>query len=46
MCIKKNKKFNDYSVSPVIRQGLLHWAYQLNLKDFKKHKNENKNKLI
>ena len=46
MCIKQNKKFNDYSVSPVIRQGLLHWAYQLNLKDYNKHKNENKNKLI
>lgn len=25
----KNKKYNDYSVSPVIRQGLLQWAYEL-----------------
>ena len=39
MCIKKDKKFNDYSVSPVIRQGLLQWAYELNKKDYDKHKN-------
>lgn len=38
MCIKQNKKFNDYNVSPVIRQGLLHWGYQLNKKDYDKHK--------
>lgn len=32
----KNKKtvFNDYSVSPVIRQGLLQWGYELTKKDF------------
>ena len=38
MCIKEDKKFNDYSISPVIRQGLLHWGYELNKKDFDKHK--------
>ena len=38
MCIKKNKSYNDNSVSPVIRQGLLHWGYLLNKKDFDKHK--------
>ena len=38
MCIKEGKKYNDYSVSPVIRQGLQHWAYKLNLKDYNKHK--------
>ena len=40
MCVKQNKKYNDYSVSPVIRQGLLHWGYELNKKDFdKQYKN-------
>jgi hypothetical protein len=38
MCIKQDKQFNDYNVSPVIRQGLLHWGYQLNKKDFNNHK--------
>ena len=27
--------FDDASVSPVVRQTLLHWAYELNEKDFK-----------
>ena len=27
-------KFNDYSVSPKIRQILLHWGYELTEKDF------------
>ena len=35
MCKEQNKKYNDYSVSPVIRQGLQHWAYQLTKKDLK-----------
>lgn len=38
MCIKKNKDYNDYSVSPVIRQGLQQWAYKLTKKDFDLHK--------
>ena len=38
MCVKENKKYNDYSVSPVIRQGLHHWGYELNKKDFDKQK--------
>lgn len=38
MCINNNKEYNDFTVSPVIRQGLLHWAYELNLNDYKKHK--------
>jgi len=41
MCINQNKKYNDFSVSPVIRQGLLHWGYELNKNDFDKHKNKN-----
>ena len=28
------KKYNDFSVSPAIRQTLQHWAYKLTLKDF------------
>jgi hypothetical protein len=35
MIHEKDKKYNDYSVSPTIRQGLQHWAYQLTNKDFK-----------
>ena len=27
-------KFDDYSISPKIRQVLLHWGYELNEKDF------------
>ena len=27
-------KFDDYSISPKIRQMLLHWGYELTEKDF------------
>ena len=27
-------KFNDYSISPKIRQILFHWGYELTEKDF------------
>ena len=27
-------KFDDYSISPIIRQILLHWGYGLTEKDF------------
>ena len=27
-------KFDDYSISPIIRQILLHWSYGLTEKDF------------
>ena len=36
--IKKGKSFDDISVSPVIRQVLLHWGYELNKSDFSKYK--------
>ena len=29
-----NSKFDDYSISPKIRQILLHWGYKLTEKDF------------
>lgn len=32
-CIRKNAKYNDASVSPVIRQLLLQWGYELTAKD-------------
>lgn len=32
--IKESKAYNDPSVSPVIRQGLLHWGFELKKKDF------------
>ena len=35
-CIKADKKYDDVSVSPVIRQGLQHWGYILKQKDFNK----------
>ena len=36
--VKQGKEYNDYSVSPVIRQGLLHWGYELTKKDFETYK--------
>jgi len=36
MCKKKGKKYDDYSVSPVIRQGLQHWGYQITATDVNK----------
>ena len=41
--IKKKKRYNDYTVSPVIRQVLLHWGYELTSKDLQKYKNQIKN---
>ena len=31
---KQNSDYDDYSISPVIRQSLLHWGYELTKKDF------------
>ena len=33
MINKKNTKYDDYTVSPKIRQTLQHWGYQLTKKD-------------
>ncbi len=33
-CVLAGKAFDDASVSPVVRQTLHHWAYQLTKKDF------------
>ena len=42
--IKKKKKYNDYTVSPVIRQVLLHWGYELTSKDLNNYKRSLKNR--
>ncbi len=36
MIKKKKTKYNDYKISPVIRQGLQHWAYRLVPSDVRK----------
>ena len=42
--IKNNAEYNDYNISPVIRQSLQHWAYQLTKDDFNYEvKQRNKN---
>ena len=33
-CMRGGSPFNDATVSPVVRQTLLHWAYQLNEVDY------------
>ena len=38
MLINKNKEYDDYTISPVIRQVLLHWGYELTKKDFDEYK--------
>jgi hypothetical protein len=38
MLIDGRKEYNDYSVSPVIRQVLLHWGYELSKRDLEKYK--------
>ena len=40
--LKANTNYNDESISPVIRQGLQHWGYQLTKKDFDYEKENRK----
>lgn len=43
--LKKNSTWNDYHISPKIRQTLQHWGYRLTKKDFEYEKqNRKKNK--
>lgn len=37
-CVKAGKSYDDESVSPVVRQLLLHWAYQLSEEHFDQYK--------
>ena len=41
--IKNNTTYDDFSISPVIRQVLLHWGYQLTKKDLDQYKKSKKN---
>ena len=38
-CINKHSSFDDFKISPVIRQGLQHWGYCLTKKDYESFKN-------
>lgn len=38
LCISNHKKYNDPSISPIIRQLLLQWAYELTFSDFNLYK--------
>ena len=42
LCLRKHKAFNDFTVSPVIRQTLLHWAYELTRTDFEKFRSRHR----
>ena len=42
--IKNNTTYDDFSISPVIRQVLLHWGYQLTKKDLDQYKKTKKSK--
>ena len=46
LIIQKNKNYNDVSISPVIRQVLLHWGYKLTANDLNKYKKSKKSKRI
>ena len=32
-CVYANKSWNDVTVSPVVRQTMLHWAYEITEND-------------
>ena len=32
--IREKKKYDDYKIKPVVRQGMMHWSYELTKKDF------------
>ena len=40
--VNNKAKYDDYQIKPSIRQGLLHWAYELTKKDFYNYINNNK----
>ena len=45
LILKKNAKWNDFNISPKIRQTLQHWAYKLTNNDYlkeKKYRKDNK----
>jgi hypothetical protein len=42
--VKNKTRYNDYSISPKIRQTLLHWGYELTIKDLNNYKKHHKKK--
>ena len=42
MIIKKKSRYNDYTISPKIRQILLHWGYELTSEDLEQYKRTKK----
>ena len=44
LIVKKDGKYNDFSISPKIRQTLQHWGYKLTKKDFEKTLKERSNR--
>ena len=42
--MKNNSKFDDFTISPKIRQTLQHWGYILTKKDFISEKNRRNRK--
>jgi len=40
LILKKEGEWNDFTISPKIRQTLQHWAYQLTEEDFQKELSE------
>ena len=44
LIIKKNTTWNDYHISPKIRQSLQHWGYRLTKKDFESEKKRRQKK--
>ena len=43
LILKKKGSYNDFTISPKIRQTLQHWAYRLTKKDFDKEVKERQN---
>ena len=35
--VKAGRNWDNYNISPVVRQTLLHWGYELNEEDFNKN---------
>jgi hypothetical protein len=43
--VKKKGEYNDFTISPKIRQVLQHWGYKLNKNDYTSELESRKNKL-
>ena len=36
--IREKRRYDDYKIKPVLRQGMMHWSYELTKKDFDDYK--------